>query len=173
MSNVTGSIKGVATFSQTPATGPLAGNPLNFGPTFNTLFRTSGTLLDQCDQAYVATLTFVASTPQTLDLTSLADVLNNAVSFARVRGIAIRCNSTTDAASLTVGSAGTNEWNAFLSASGTLKIPAGTATPNDAWFALTAPNTTGFVVDSTHKALKLLPSAHAFTADIVIVGCSV
>jgi hypothetical protein len=173
MAAVTGTLKSTATFTQTPATGPLAALPLNFGPTFNTAFKTSGTLLDQVDLAYYATLTFVASTAQTLDLTALTDVLNNAVNFARVRGIGLRVNSTTDAASLLIGAAGTNEWNAFLSASGTLKVPASTATPNDAWFVLTAPNTTGFVVDGTHKALKLTPSAHAFTVDVVIVGCSV
>lgn len=151
-------------------TGILANQTLTFTETLQTIFQTSGLLADQCDLLYAATLTLVASTPQTIDLTALADLFGGVVNFARVRFLAMRNNSVTDGANVLIGDSVTNEWDAFLSAAATLKVPPCSAL-NHGYFILTAPNTTGFVVDSTHKTLKIDPGSNAMTLDIIIAGC--
>jgi hypothetical protein len=163
-------------FQFTPNGGVLAGQAIQVLKSFKFISTTSGTAADQCDLLYANTLTFVASTPQTIDLTSLLDVIGNSLSFARVKVFAIRVNSTTNGDKLTVGNSGTNEWSgtaAPLSAGGTLKVLASTATGNHGYTVLSGPNTTGFVVDSTHKTVKLDPGASAFSCDLLIAGCSV
>jgi hypothetical protein len=135
-------------------------------------FNASGVAADQCDLIYARPLTFVASTPQTLDLTALTDPAGNAISFARVRFLAIRIRDTTAGHVLLVGGAGTNEWGGFLSSGAILTVFPSTAA-NDGFFLLPAPNTTGIVVSGTSKLLKLDPGAVALgIVDVVIAGCS-
>jgi hypothetical protein len=130
-----------------------------------------GTLADQCDLEHSKIYSFLASTPQTIDLTTVTDVLGGTAAFARIRFMTFKMKSTTDAATLIVGNAATNAWSAALGATGTLTLRGSTAT-NDGGFALWSPNTTGYVVDSTHKSLLMTPSAHAFDVDVYIFGAS-
>lgn len=171
MANVTGAVKATVNASQTPSTGFLSGTPLGIQDALNFAFRAAGTAADQCDLCHAKTYSFVASTPQTIDLTALTDILGGAVAFARIRAILIRVKSTTDAATLTVGNAASNAWSALLGATGTVALR-GSTSSNDGGCLFLAPNTTGWVVDSTHKSLLMTPSAHAFDVDVVILGCS-
>lgn len=144
------------------------------------LFSASGPLLDQCDLLYYKPIVFVASTPQTLDLKSLPDIFGTAgaVVFARVRFRAIRLDYTgtesdRDAVYLDCGNDGTaDEWSlpdGYLSVNGYHRVRAGTLA-NDGFEVAQAPNTTGWTVSSGGKLWKLTPSAHAFTAHIVLAG---
>lgn len=178
MSNVAGQCQPSINFTQTPAAGFLSGQALPINLTLAALFKASGVLADQVDTIYANTLTFTASTPQTLDLTTLTDILGNAISFARVRFLAIRVQSVTDGQYLLVGDAVTTEWDGFLSAAGTLKVFASSPTSagainNSGFTLLCAPNTTGIAVTGSSKSLKLDPGTFAFKVDIVIAGCSV
>lgn len=171
MATVTGSISTQTLMQQTSSTVPGTVTPLSNSQSLKCTLSTSGTAADQVDLKYSTTLTFSASTAQTLDLTSLTDVYGGAINFARVRTITIKMKSTTDGATLTIGNAASNAWAAILGATGTLIMQASTST-NDSMLVLTAPNTTGWATSGSSKSLKLLPSAHAFSVDIEITGCS-
>ncbi len=173
MSAVSCTTKCTLNFNQTPSSGPLANTPIQFGPAVQAVLKAGGVAADQIDTVHDKVYTFVASTAQPLDLSSLTDVLNNAITFVggRVRLIAFQFQGEVDGSYLLLGNAGTNEWDAFLSAGGTLKVFPATAT-NDGFFILSAPNTTGMPVDSTHKILEMTPSAHAFSVRVVVAGCS-
>ena len=171
MANVTGSISTQTSFTQVPTTVPGSVTPLNNAQSLKVTFQTSGTAADTVDLKYSATLTFTASTAQTLDLTALTDIYGGTVNLARVRSLTIYMKSTTDGATLTVGAAGTNPWAAILGTTGTLVMQSSTST-NASMLVLTAPNTTGWVTSGSSKNLKLTPSAHAFSVDIEITGCS-
>lgn len=171
MANVTGSISTQTSMTQASTTVPGSVTPLSNAQSLKCTFQTSGTAADTVDLKYSATLTFSASTAQTLDLTSLTDIYGGAVNFARVRSLTISMKSTTDGATLTIGNAASNAWAAILGATGTLVMQAATST-NASMLVLTAPNTTGWVTSGSSKSLKLLPSAHAFSVDIEITGCS-
>ena len=178
MATVTGQVTPSLNFTQTPAAGFLAGVQVPANKTIQAIFKTAGVIADQVDTLYANTLTFVASTPQTIDLTTLTDILGNAITFARVRLIAIRVNSTTDGQNLLVGGAGANEWDGFLTSGAKITVFPSTAASggglnNSGFFILAAPNTTGAVVNSGSKLLKLDPGSNAFTVDILIAGCSV
>lgn len=171
MAVVTGSIKTQTTFTQTPSSLPGTVTPATIGQSFNTTFS-NGTAADAVNLKYTATLSFTASTAQTLDLTALTDIYGGTVNLARVRSLSIKMKSTTDGATLTLGAAATNPWAAILGTTGTLVMQASTST-NDATLILTAPNTTGWVTSGSSKSFKLLPSAHAFDVDIEITGATV
>jgi hypothetical protein len=176
MATVSGTARSSIAFSLTGA-GWLAGQATAIAPPTNPQNTfTNGTAAGQGDLVYAATITLSAA-PQTLDLTSLLDPLNGAVAFARVRVFYLCNKATTDGWVVTLGNDGTNEWSGasqFLSASGTLKIgPTLAGTANAGRFEIWSPNTTGYVVDSTHKRLKIDPGAHSFDVEIMIVGASV
>jgi hypothetical protein len=171
MAVVTATLKLNTTTTQTAAGIPGQATSLA-GTQSMTTNLGSGTVLDAADLKYSKTLVFAASTAQNLDLSALTDVYGNAVNFARIRSISINVLGQVDGSSLTVGAAAANPWAAVLGATGTLTLFPATAA-NAGFFALTAPNTTGMVVSGTSKVLKLLPSAHAFSADVEIVGASV
>jgi hypothetical protein len=134
-----------------------------------TIFGVSGALADQCSKLHLKQYSLVASTPQNIDLQSLVDVSGATVSLAAVRVIAFRNNASTDGWVLLVGAAGANEWDAIVSASGTLTVYPASGV-NDGFAVFQAPNTTGAVVDSTHRLLKLDPGPHSFTVDVLIAG---
>ncbi len=173
MATIQGGVTPGFSFTQTGSTGFLTGTQIPLQLTL-ALNIAAGTAADKADLIHALTYTFVASTAQTIDLTSLTDVLGGAVNFARVRLFALRVNSTTDAASLTIGNAAATQWLGFLgTTTSTLIIPAASAAnTTGAWTMITGPNTTGMAVSGSSKSLKMLPSAHAFTADLIIVGCS-
>jgi hypothetical protein len=172
MSTVTGSVKSAIAFSQQPVGLPGTVTAPQSVQNFNTAFTIAGSAADQVNKLYINTLTFVASTPQTLDLTSLTDIYGAAVSFSTVRAITMKMNSTANGATLMLGynaSQPATAWAGFLNATGSLTVQASTAT-NSADLILTAPNTTGMAVSGGSKNLQLTPSAHAFTVDITIAG---
>jgi hypothetical protein len=138
-------------------------------------FRESGTVANKVDLRYVKRFTFTASTAQTVDLTAAVGDDGVTSAFVEVVAILIRVNGTTDGSTLTIDNAGgTNSWEGIINAAGTLTIrPStsdGTNTVNHGGFLWVAPGTTTGTIDSTHKNLRLLPSAHAFTADVIILG---
>ena len=171
--NVTGSVKGTINVAETLGSGIETGLQIPLTLSWRSIFSTSGTLADQCNLIYGNTLTFVASTSQSLDLSNLTDLNNNAIDFTtgRVRFVAFRNQCQTDGSYVTVGGAGSNPWLGFLSSGSTITISS-SSTINDGWFIITAPNTTGMVVSSTSKILLLTPSANAFNFDVVIGGCN-
>jgi len=177
--SVTGSMGGTLITARTPDAGYYSGKADQTSDTLACAFRASGVLADQVDLRYVKRLTFASSTQQTINLSAAVGDDGVTSAFARVRAILIRCRSTADAASLTIDNAGaTNPFVGFLNAAGTLKVYPSTVDPNDAtalknhgFAVLTAPHTTGAAV-GTGVNLRLLPSAHAFDADVVILGCS-
>lgn len=172
MANVTLKVTPGWTATQTPASGFLAGTTLQI-PEILSVALTNGTAANQIDLIYAGTISLASSTPQTLDLTSLTDVLGGAVALARVKLIAIKNKSTTDGQNVTAGNAASNAWSAMLGSTGTITILPGTSTnPDGGWFINSAPNTTGWPVDSTHKNLKLDPGSASISVDVVIAGAS-
>lgn len=179
-STVTGQCQTNAQFQLTPQAGVLAGQQLPLGINLAAAFRKSGVAQDQCDSIHIKRYTFAASTPQTIDLQSLANILADGatVSLAKVRLIAIKVHWTTDAANLLVGGAGANEWDGFLSSGGKLTVApsspgvAAGSTANDGYFALAAPNLAGIPVTSTSHLLKLDPGTQAGDVTILIAGTS-
>lgn len=167
---VTGSFKCSVNGNQVPDVGFLTGQALSAARTLTTNFAATGTAADQVQKMYAATLTFTASTPQTIDLTSLTDIQGAALSFSSVRAIMVRHKGTTDGSSLSLSAGAANGQTNILGTAAALRILPSSAAGNDGWFALTAPNTTGYTVDSTHKTLTFTPSAHGFDVDIVILG---
>lgn len=139
---------------------------------FRSIFKASGGLLDQCDAVYSATLTFVASTPQVIDLKSLVDAQGNAIAFDRIRVFAIRVNSQTDGDVLLVGDNGANDWLGLTPAAATAAINVYPSTgANDGFVIFQMPNSTGAAVGSTTHLVKLNPGSNAFTVDLLIAGC--
>jgi hypothetical protein len=169
------SVSGVAQiglyFSQTPSTGFLAGVPLPVAETVRTIFRTSGVLADQVDGIHAKTYTFVASTPQTIDVTALTDIVGGSITASRARLIAIKVKWTTDNVPLLVGAAAATEWTGFLTAGSKLSVFPSTAT-NDGWVIIAAPQTTGIPISGSSKSLKLDPQGAAGNVDIIIAFCS-
>lgn len=170
MSNVTIASTPLIQANQSGA-GILSGATLTKNESFRAQLA-NGTLADQVDTLHMKQYSFAASTPITIDLTALADVYGNPISFARVDLLAIKINNAVDGQVLKLGDSVTNEWDAFLSAAGVLTVFPGTAS-NDGFFLLAAPNTTGMAVTATSKTLKMDPGANAFTADVIIAGRSV
>jgi hypothetical protein len=170
----TGTIK--LACQETPSSGALNGIPVPLTETITFALQTTGTAADKVDGIYFNVLTFVASTPQTLDLTALTDPIGNSLTCARVRLIAFKPAWTTDNVPLLIGGAGANEWSTNSSPIQTnaAKIAAfpSSAAGNNGFTMFAAPQTTGMVVDSTHKNLKLDPQTAAGTCDVLILMCS-
>lgn len=166
VSPVTGRSTHSVSFSQTaPAT--VIGTPtisVGEAPAYS---YANGTIALGVDQLYAKILTLVASTPQTLDLTTLTDPWGGTVNFARVRSIVLK---NTGAAPVTVGAAATNAWVGPLgTTTSTLVIPAG------AIVCLDDPNslsTAGWVVSGTSKSFKVDPGASAGTLEVIFAGGS-
>jgi hypothetical protein len=133
-----------------------------------------GTGANKFNLLYYATLALVASTPQTLDLTTgLTDAFGNALVFTTngVKGICIINLATTSAFVLKVGGAATNAW-------------IGTAAPNAGPFNGVADiqiigaggkwmqesPIDSFGVSATSKSLKLDPGTNSFSATVIIWG---
>ena len=174
MAVVVGGVTPNSAFSITPSTGFVSGQQIPIGfPNSLSLQMANGTTADKVDLIYATTLTFTASTPQSIDLKSLTDPLGSAVNFVKIRLLEIRVNSTTDAATLTLSPNASNGWTSFIASSSSLVLR-GVTTTNPYALSLyaAAPNTTGWTVGASNKVLDLTPSAHAFTVDIQIVGCS-
>lgn len=157
-------------FNQTVSTGVVQAQTIPAGISLTTQYG-NGTAAGKVDLIYAKQLTFVASTPQTLDLSALTDLSGAAANFARVREFLIQILTGTAGFDLTVGSAASNAWAALLGATGTTKAFAGIIT-----YLLSDPVSigagVGAVVSGTSKNIKLDPGANALTANIIICGCS-
>lgn len=172
MAVVKGGVAPNASFTLTPASGFLNGQALALNLAAAVNFA-NATAADGVDLIYTNTLSFSASTPQTLNLQSLTDVLGGSVVFARVRLFVIQPLGTTDAATLTLSPNASNGWTSLIGASSTLTLRMATSTNALGAFSFfAAPSTTGWAVGSSNKALDLTPSAHSFNCNIVIAGAS-
>jgi len=166
MSVTVGGLSNVqAQFNQTPATGPFAGTTVALPPVRFQCNFTNGTTSDKIDGLGYENLTFVASTPQSIDMSALTDAFNNSVTNAHTAYLAIKVVAA-DGAYLTVGNAGSNEWDGCISSGGTIKVYPGSAN-NDGFVIFSFPGTTIPAVDSTHKMLKLDPGANAMTVTLL------
>lgn len=175
MATIQGNINVTETFKQT-TTSVFGGTQVKYGADQQrqTGISSGGTAgaADQADVIYTDQITLASSTPQTLDLTALTGGMEPGTkSFARVRLITITNLNTTDANKVTVGPGASNGWDGPGGATWQIYIRASTAN-SQIPFVLGSPNTTGMVVDSTHKTLKLDPGAATQIIDIKIVGCS-
>lgn len=168
---VTGTSSITLSFSQTPSSGFLSSTPIPLAESVRTVFRTSGVAADQVDGIYAKTITFVASTPQTIDVSALTDIFGNTITAARARLVAIKVKWVTDNVPLLVGGAGANEWDGFLTSGGKVSVFPSSST-NDGFFIISAPQTTGIPINGTSKLLKLDPQTAAGDIDIIIATCS-
>jgi hypothetical protein len=176
---ITGEAGGQVLAKRVPDSGIYSGLPDELSFTMKAIFRESGTTVDKVDSRYIKRITFTASTAVTVDLTAAVGDDGVTTNFAEVCVVAIRVRSTTAAASLTVDNAGaTNPFTGFLNSAGTLKIfPStvdadGSSIKNSGFIILAAPNDPAGAVSGSAKNVRLLPSAHAFDADVIILGRS-
>lgn len=169
MAVVAGTAQLNTSFNQTVTSGVITSQTIPAAISLTTQYS-NGTGAGQVDLIYAAQLTFVASTPQTLDLTALTDLHGAAVAFARIRELAIQVVTKTVDFNLTVGNAAANAFSAFWGATGTDTVMAGSIR----YFTdpTTIGTSKGAFVDSTHKSLKLDPGGNVLVANILIVGCS-
>lgn len=158
-----------AGFNQTISSGVITSQTIPASIALTTQYA-NGTGAGQVDLIYAKQLTFVASTPQTLDLTALTDLGGGAVNFARVRELVIQIVTTTAGFNLTLGDAAANAWAPFWGPTGTDIVMAGSIR------YFTDPTSVGVgvgaVVGSSSKVLKLDPGSNALVCNILIVGCS-
>lgn len=157
------------------AAGFFGGDTQKYDRALKALFSAAGVAADQVNLLYVKRHSFLASTQQTIALNAAVGDDGVTSNFFRVRLVAIAVRSVVDAANLTVDNAGaTNPFTGFLNAVGQVVVRASTADStgalkNNGFALFSAPNTTGMVV-GTGINLRLLPSAHAFDADVIVAG---
>jgi hypothetical protein len=163
-----GGLPGTAVFRETFGSGPYNGSTLGFPSKRLQSYFNAGTALDQIDGVSFNLVTIPASTPQTLDLTALVDLVGNPLTVARVRFLAIKVLTATDGIKVLVGNNGSNDFVGFVSAGGTITVYP-SSPGNDGFAIFSAPNTTAAAVDATHKILKFDSGSSAATV-LVIVG---
>lgn len=169
MAVVTGSSQIIATFNQTVTSGLIQSQTLPAGISLSTQY-TNGTGANQINLLYAKQLTFAVSTPQTLDLTAIADLATATVNFARVRELVIQVVTTTSGAKLTVGAAASDPWAALWGTTGTNIVFAGTT------YHFSDPTSVGSgigaVTSGTSTDLKLDPGAVIMVVNMLIAGCT-
>lgn len=169
MAVVTGSSQVIAGFNQTVTSGLIQTQTLPAGLSLSTQY-TNGTGAGQINLLYAKQLTFAVSTPQTLDITSIADLSGATVNFARVRELIIQVVTATSGYKLTVGAAASDPWAAIWGTTGTNIVFAGTT------YHFTDPTSVGAgvgaVTSGTSTDLKLDPGAAIMIVNVVIAGCT-
>ncbi len=157
--------------AQQTSTSPFNSGATLLSESFAFAFK-NGVSADQINLISLTQYSFVSTTPQTATITALLDIFGNTCVFARVHLFAMKIYSTTDGAFLTLGNAAANKWTSFIQSTGTIKVLAASAVnPNAGFVMACAPNTTGYVVGAgTNEQLLMTPSAHAFLADLVLLG---
>ena len=169
MAVVTGTSQLTAGVNQTVTSGLINTQTLPASVSKTTQF-TNGTGAGAYDLAYAKQLTFVASTPQTLDLTAIVDLSGATVNMARIREIVIQVVTTTVDFNLTVGAAAANPWAAIWGTTGTHVVMAGST------LYISDPTTVGsgkgLVTSGTSKNLKLDPGSNAMVVNVLISACS-
>jgi hypothetical protein len=134
-------------------------NNYNFG-TYSVSYA-NGTANGEIDEEYSKSITFVASTPQTLDLEALVGEAARVVAFTKVKVFGIKNTHATG--TLTVGNAATNQFlPGWSAATATFTIG-----PGDIFFVTSK---AGFTVDATRSDFLMTPDATAITAEVLILG---
>lgn len=169
MAVVTGNSQITLGLNQSVTTGLVKAQTLPAALTLSSNY-TNGTGANQIDLLYAKQLTFVASTPQTLDLAAIVDLSGATVNMARVREILLQIVTTTVDFNLTLGAAASNPWAAIWGTTGTHVVMAGST------LSISDPTTVGsgkgFVTSGTSKALKLDPGSNVIVCNLIIAGCS-
>lgn len=131
---------------------------------------TAGTTLDKADEMYSTVLTIAGSSDTTLDLSALSDAFGDTITFARIKAMVVVNKGTDD--SIVVGNA-TNAWEGWISAGGTVTIPASTAT-NKSWFGFAVPDATAYAVTATTAdELKIANSStSSVDVEVMLIGAS-
>jgi hypothetical protein len=136
------------------------------------LSYTNGTASNQVDTIYAKTFS-LASTTQTIDLTSLTDPAGNSINFARVREFIVVNTSTTAGYDLEVYSGSSNGWAPIGAVSGT---PCYVRYGSGAMYRLSDPVSTGSgngnVVGSTSKTITFNSGSNTVTFYVIVVGGS-
>jgi hypothetical protein len=138
----------------------------------------TGTAIDCADRIYRATRTLAATTGEDLDLAgSLTDAFGATLTFARIKGILIKLNTTTAGYTLEVGgtvnqtgaTATTNQFATWVGAAAHRIIVRA-----DGIYFLWAPDVTAYAVTAgTGDLLKIYnPNAASITYDIILIGAS-
>jgi hypothetical protein len=169
MAVVTGTAQLVAGFNQTNSTGLITTQTLPASISLTTQY-TNGTGAGAINLIYAKQIALVASTPQTLDLTTLTDLSGATVSFARIRELVVQVVTTTAGFNVTLGNAAATSFAAFWGAAGTDTVFAG------AIRYFTDPTSVGVgvgaVTSGTSKSLKLDPGSNNVTINLLIAGCT-
>lgn len=169
---VTGKARLDLTLSWRPTAGILAGSAQTLNARPGATFGSSGTLADQCDLIHIKTYTFVAATPQTIDMATLADPYGAAQAWARARLLAFRVRWATDNLPLLVGATGANGWTALTGDStGAVRVYPSSAI-NDGFTVWAFPQTSGAAISGTDHLLKLDPGTAAGEVEVYVMGCS-
>lgn len=108
--------------------------------------------------------TLVTTTDETLDLTALIGAFG-AAAFAKIKALIVSVATQSNGYRLQIGGAAENAVSGMFADPGDiLEVQAGST------LVLTAP-VNGYVVDATHKNLKISnPSGGSVTYDIIIIG---
>ena len=138
------------------------------------------------DELYSAVTSLAGSASASIDLTAVADILNQSgISLARVKAIVLRVLSTTDDAVIgtaavgvaidnTVANALSSQSNSgwFSNAAEGAANGSKFTVPNGGAVAFFTPSATGVLVDGTHKIIKLtnLDGAVTLKAQLSVVG---
>ncbi len=176
---ISGEAGGLVRALRVPDTGIYAGKNDELQAVIKSVYG-SGTTADKIDLRYAKRHTFAASTPQTIDLAAAVGDDGVTCNFAEVCAVVIRLRGTNAAMRLTLDQANqaTNPWAGIITAASTLTIwPStldsdGVSLKNSGAFMWFSPVDPAAAVGPTSKILRLLPSAHAFDADVFILGRS-
>ena len=141
---------------------PTAGNIL-LKPGAKRTVWSPGTGSKQINKWAYKAISF-AATPQTIDFTAIV-CGDDSVGFSHIRGIAIENAATNALHKITAGNA-TNPLAYWLSAATTTwEIDPGEVWSKELWLPAA-----GYVIDSSHKNLKLDPGAYTFLAYLFAWG---
>lgn len=168
-----GSAAGNVALGFTPGTGILSGQALALNQFAKAVFQKAGTAADQFNRVHLKQYSFSGGTADSVDLSSLTDILGASFSLAapgKVRIFAAQVLSTTDGDHVTFTPGATSGWAALFGSGGLIVQPSSLV--NAGFFLAVAPNTAGFVVDSTHKTFDMTPATSgSFALNLLIAGC--
>lgn len=169
MAVVTGTAQLVAGFNQTNSSGLITTQTLPASISLTTQYQ-NGTGAGAINLIFAKQIALVASTPQTLDLTTLTDLSGAAVNFARIRELVVQVVTATSGFNVILGNAAATAFAAFWGATGTDTVFAGSIR------YFTDPTSVGVgigaVTSGTSKSLKLDPGSNNVTINLLIAGCT-
>lgn len=170
MAVVNGNLNVSASFSQTVTAGLVTPQNLGANASQNLPYG-NGTGANQIDLIHAKAYSLVASTPQTIDLTSLPDLSGVTVNMARVREILCWITDTALSHTVVLGAAASNPFAAFWGTTGLQTIY-----PGSAVYRFSDPTSVGSgvgaVTSGTNKSLKIDPGSNNVVFNLVILGCS-